>query len=89
MANSVDQEQSDLGLHCLLRSICPKTCCFYSSYFCRLNELDFLTEAEAGALRQLQKVYRQENKPPGLRDTSLVSLNGKIFSLNTHVQLLN
>ena len=27
MANSVDpdQEQSDLGLHCLLRSICPKT----------------------------------------------------------------
>ena len=27
MANSVDsdQEQSDLGLHCLPRSVCPKT----------------------------------------------------------------
>ena len=25
MANSVDPEQSDLGLHCLLRPICPNT----------------------------------------------------------------
>ena len=25
MANSVDPEQSDLGLHCLPRHICPKT----------------------------------------------------------------
>ena len=25
MANSVDQKQSDLGLHCLLRPTCPNT----------------------------------------------------------------
>ena len=25
MANSVDSEQSDQGLHCLSRHICPKT----------------------------------------------------------------
>ena len=44
---------------------------------CRISELDFLTEAEAGTLRQLQKAYRQENKPPGLRDTSLTNFNGR------------
>ena len=25
MANSVDPDQTDLGLHCLLRPVCPKT----------------------------------------------------------------
>ena len=38
MANSVDPDQmphfaaSDLNLHCLLRSVCPKTWCYYSKY---------------------------------------------------------
>ena len=35
MANSADpdQEQSDLGLHCLSRYICPKTLDHYGSNF--------------------------------------------------------
>ena len=38
MANSVDPEQSDLGLHCLPRHICPKTWDHYG------NTQSFLSE---------------------------------------------
>ena len=41
MANSVDpdQEQSDLGLHCLPRPICPKTYDHYGSYLSFIKEI--------------------------------------------------
>ena len=29
MANSEDPDQTDLGLHCLLRPVCPKICDHY------------------------------------------------------------
>ena len=32
-----DQEQSDLGLHCLPRSICPKTWDYYGTLFAILS----------------------------------------------------
>ena len=32
MANSADPEQSDKGLHCLLRSTCPDTMKFHKVY---------------------------------------------------------
>ena len=34
MANSVDPDQTDLGLHCLLRPICPKTGDHYGILCC-------------------------------------------------------
>ena len=39
MANSVDPEQSDLGLHCLPRAICPKTWDHYGT-FCDFNAVN-------------------------------------------------
>ena len=33
MANSVDPDQSDLGLHCLPRPVCPKTYKNYGIFF--------------------------------------------------------
>ncbi|KAK3608162.1 hypothetical protein CHS0354_034121 [Potamilus streckersoni] len=37
----------------------------------RISQLNFLSEEEVVTLQQLQKMYRQEKKPPGLRDSSV------------------
>ena len=48
MANSADpEEQSDLGLHCLLRPVCPKTLEDHDNFVSGQKEkLDFLDDNE-------------------------------------------
>ena len=45
MANSVnpDQEQSDLGLHCLPKPVCPKTWDHYGLYYKNIGTPDLIT----------------------------------------------
>ena len=42
IANSVDPEQSILGLHCLPRPVCPKTSEHYGVIYCLLEVLEQL-----------------------------------------------
>ena len=83
MANTVDPdqtaplEQSDLGLHCLPRHICPKTNDLYGSShvlfsFCRYCSRSCLTMmAGVGVVHQLLKKrnnwYKSLTKPPQLK----------------------
>ena len=46
----------------------------------RMADLDFLSQEEVGFLKQLQKQYKQETKPPGLRETPVAIETGITFS---------
>ena len=47
IANSVDPDQSDLGLHCLSRPVCPKTYENYGSFnWCQLLHIIILLQSQ-------------------------------------------
>ena len=46
----------------------------------RMADLDFLSQEEVGFLKQLQKQYKQETKPPGLRETPVAIETGITFA---------
>ena len=60
MANSVDPEQSDLGLHCLPRHICPKL-----SYLCVLTQQSiWFFAAYMGQVMRKRLMSYANNKGP-------------------------
>ncbi|KAL3865702.1 hypothetical protein ACJMK2_043064, partial [Sinanodonta woodiana] len=60
----------------------------------RISQLNFLSEEEVVTLQQLQKIYRQEKKPPGLRDSSVgpertTSVQGDSSLTVTQIESMN
>lgn len=61
-----------------MRVCCVRQDCDHLFYYnSRISQLEFLNEDEVQSLRELQRVYRQENKPVRPRETVQSPAKGK------------